>query len=257
MSLIHLLIPTLLIPLLHASATPYLPALEATVRITGGSASGTAFIVATGSTPPHLLVTAAHVFHDIKSESATTVLRSTSPDGHSTRNEISLPIRSDGQPLWQKHPELDIATIPITLPETTAIKPFPLDQIATTQHTTQNKIHVGQGICIPGYPAQLESTPAGWAVLRRGSIASHPLTPLEKHQTFLVDSPSFGGESGAPVVAWVDGSPLVIGIITSMQRQTDKSKTPFEEKTTHTPLTLGIAVQAPYIRQTITSYLEK
>ena len=66
-----------------------------------------------------------------------------------------------------------------------------------------------------------------------------------------MDSSSFGGESGAPVVMWQGERAYVVGIITSMQRQTDKSKMPFEERTVHTPLGLGIAVQSPFVREVI------
>ena len=55
----------------------------------------------------------------------------------------------------------------------------------------------------------------------------------------MVDSSSFGGESGAPVVAWEGGDVLVIGVITSMHRQTDKTKTPLEERISHMPLGVG------------------
>jgi len=110
---------------------------------------------------------------------------------------------------------------------------------------------VGQDICIPCFPAKVEANKAGWPILRRGSIASHPLFPLSSAKTFFVDSASFGGESGAPVAVEVDGKTYVVGLITSMQRQTDKAKMPFEERIVHTPLGLGIAVQSPLLREVI------
>lgn len=234
-------------------------ALRATLRISDGAASGTGFLVTVGEQAGGkcLLVTAAHVFRDMKGEDCSLVFRSADGEGGFVRKEVALGIRKDGKPLWKKHAEMDIAVMAIDLPQGVDCEPFALDQVATVQFAEQGKVRVGQDICIPCFPAKLESNSAGWPILRRGSIASHPLVPLSRAKTYLVDSSSFGGESGAPVVASVDGRALVVGLISAMQRQTDKSTMPFEERTVHTPLGLGIAVQAPFIREVIGEWQEQ
>ena len=240
---------------ISAIAEPYEDALRATVRITNGKAGGTGFIVASGHKgapgKQHLLVTAAHVFREMAGDKCTLIFRASGKDGQFVRKEVVLTIKKDKELLWKQHKDLDVAAIALDLPEGIDIKPFKIDQIATVQFAAEGKVRVGQNICIPCFPANLEANPAGWPVLRKGSIASHPLTPLASAKTFLVDSSSFGGESGAPVVIWQGERAYVVGIITSMQRQTDKSKMPFEERTVHTPLGLGIAVQSPFVREVI------
>jgi len=242
-------------------AEPYEDALRATVRITNGKASGTGFFVVTGdkSDPErqHLLITAAHVLRDMAGDTCTIIFRAQAEGGEFVRKEVALTIQKDKKPLWEQHKELDVAVIAMNLPEGLDIKPFKDSQIAAVRFAEEGKVKVGQNICIPCFPANLEANPAGWPILRRGSIASHPLIPLSGAKTFFVDSFSFGGESGAPVVLWVKDKAYVVGLITSMQRQTDKTKMPFEERTVHTPLGLGIAVQSPFIRQVIEQWQNK
>lgn len=244
-----------------AEAESYVDALRATVRITDGKTSGTGFFVATGDQADpgrrHLLVTAAHVFRDMAGEKCKVIFRAPVKNGGFVRKEVDLEVRKGKELLWKQHKELDVAAIAMKLPEGVDIKPFENSQIAAADFAKEEKVRVGQDICIPCFPAKLEANKAGWPILRRGSIASHPLTPLSSAKTFLVDSSSFGGDSGAPVVVSVDGKAYVIGLIIGMQRQTDKTKMTFEERTVHTPLGLGIAVQSPLVREVIEQWKKK
>ncbi len=182
-----------------------LAALNASFRIAGGESSGTGFAVAMPSADKDVkavvLVTAAHTFAEMKQESCQLVLREKQEDGRYIRKEQTVPIRAGKRPKWRKHPDLDIAVLPITLPEGVAITPFSLDQIADESFLKSDQIQVGQRCFVPCFPAKLEANSAGWPVLRRGSIASYPLHPVAKDKTFLLDYSSFGGDSGAPVVA--------------------------------------------------------
>jgi len=238
-----------------ALAEPYEDALRASVRITNGKISGIGFIVAAGDKADpgrqHLLVTAAHVFRDMAGETCTLVFRAPGKEGGFVRKEVTLAIMKGKESLWKQHKDLDVAAIALKLPEGIDVKPFEASQIASIQFAVEGKVRVGQDICIPCFPAQVEANRTGWPILRRGSIASHPLVPLSKARTFFVDYSSFGGDSGAPVVVEVDGKAHVVGLIIGMQRQTDKTKMSFEERTVHTPLGLGIAVQAPLVREVI------
>jgi hypothetical protein len=237
-------------------------ALRGTFRLTKGSTSGTGFLVSFGDQDEakgkkHVLVTAAHVFDDLKGADCTLILRAPGKNNAIIRKEVSLPIREGKQPLWVKHPDMDVAALPLDVPEGIDVKAFRLEQIADEKWAAERKIRVGQDVCIPCFPAQIEANKAGWPILRKGSIATHPLTPLTSAKTMYVDYSHFGGDSGAPVVLYDGKQPIVVGLVIAMQRQTDKSSTPFEERTVHTPLGLAIAVQSPFIRQTIELLLKK
>lgn len=237
----------------RADTLPVEDALRATVRITKGQVSGTGFFVTggIGAAKRILLVTAAHVFNDMPGASCTLVLRSKTDKGYA-RKEVDLQIRSGDKPLWARHPELDAAAIEVTLPTDCDIKPLPLDAIAN--QADLEKLPAGQDLFIPCFPAKLEANPAGWPILRKGSLASYPLTG---QSTMFVDYSHFGGDSGAPVVMPTKDGPKVVGLVFAMERQTDRTVAPFEERTVHTPLGLAIAVQAHGLRETIEALLKK
>lgn len=243
------------------AAEPAEEALRATVRIASGSRSGTGFLVAVGtkadSQARYALVTAAHVFRDMGGPRCTVVFRAPAGKNDFVRKETGLTILDGQDPLWVQHPQADVAVIAVDPPEGVDVQPFDYRQIADAKFAEDRKVRVGQDVCIPCYPAGLEANSAGWPILRRGSIATHPLTPLSSAKTLFVDYAQFGGDSGAPVVAWVEKEAVVVGLIVAMQRQTDKTSMPFEERTVHTPLHLAIAVQSPLVRQTIDRWRER
>jgi hypothetical protein len=217
--------------------------MSATLRVLVGGQSATAFLVQInpaeeGGSPRLVLVTAGHAFDSPDRLECKLVLRHRQEDGSYERSEFPVALRRDGKALWKKHPDFDVAALPIELPEGAEAAPFSLDQIADEQALTEKKVRVGQDV---------------W---RNGSIASYPLVPVSWAKMLAVDMTVFGGDSGAPVVAVVNDAPLVSGMVIGMHRQTDKSTLPYEEKIIHTPMGVAIAVQAPFIRQTI-DLLEK
>jgi hypothetical protein len=236
------------------AAEPLEDLLSATFRIANTDRSGTCFIVQASDAdekPPRLaLVTAAHVLEQMGDE-AEWIARTELPDGQIGRQPVKLKLREGDKPLWKRHPELDVAALKIDLPQRAAVKPLLLEQVADEQRVKDRQVHVGQEAWIPCYPAKLEANEAGWPVLRRGSIASHPLFPAKSAKTVLLDYTAFGGDSGAPVAVIHDGRPLVVGLVLGMHRQTDRVVSAFEERTTHMPLGLSIVVQASFVRETI------
>jgi hypothetical protein len=239
-------------------------ALTAVCRITNGRSSGTGFLVArpaAGTSQQQapdpnaarscLLITAAHVMEESSDPNYELVLRSAMPDGTWKRTPCSVPVRDGEKPLWKKHPELDVAVLPVVLPLDVTVTPLPLEQIADGDWVASGKLHVGQAVLIPCYPAQLEANEAGWPVVRHGTVASHPLTPVAKVRTMLIDFHTFGGDSGAPVLTQCGDAWQVVGVISSMHRQTDKAVMPLQEVTFHTPLGLSIVVQSALIHDTI------
>jgi hypothetical protein len=244
------------------SAEPLEDLLSATFRIADRDHSGTCFLVEGGAIgAPDVrrvaLVTAAHVFEQMSGADCELILRKATEDGQFARLVVSIPIRDGNRPRWTRHPELDVATLLVDLPEGTAARPIPFDQIADEARIINRTIRVGQETWIPCYPAKLEANAAGWPILRKGSIASYPLAPVKSTKTMLIDYSTFGGDSGAPIAIVVDDRPVVIGITSSMQRQTDRSSLPFEERTMHTPLGLSIVTHAAHLRDTIELMLSR
>ena len=203
--------------------------MAATHRVTDKKTSATAFLVwprqadDAGDKRP-ILVTAAHALEGMPGSTATLVLRAEDGDSTYTRREADIALRNEGKPLWVRHPELDVAAIPVDLPEGTAAKPLRFEQLADASWAGERKLRVGGDVFIPGYPATLEGNDAGWPVLRRGTVATHPLTPVTAAQRMLVNATTFGGDSGAPVVLAGGDEAVVVGIVVGMQRQTDRSK---------------------------------
>lgn len=236
-------------------------ALRATVRIHRAGTSGTGFVVTVGDTggkrPRHVLVSAAHVFDNLKGADCTVVFRARGKDGVFVRKDVTVPMRQNDKPLWVRHPQVDVAVLPLSLPDGVDVQPFAVRQLADANRAAEGKVRVGQDVYIPCFPVQLESNPAGWPILRKGTIASHPLTPLAAARTVYIDYSHFGGDSGAPVVDCSGGEPVVVALVSAMQRQTEKMRLTFEERTIHTPLGLAICVQAPFLRETVDLLLKK
>lgn len=231
-------------------------ALSSTARLVQNGSSGTVFFVelppAAVDQPPRLaLVTAAHVFESSPQNESRLILRRQQDDGSWARIEVPLVIRKEGQPLWTRHPDHDIAALPYTLPEGTAMRTFALADLAEETGPLADLVTVGQETWVPCFPATTEANPAGWPVLRRGSIASYPLRPTSAYPRLTMDISAFGGDSGAPVLIRREGGVAIVGLVLGMHRQTDRVVSPFEERVTHTPLGLSIVAQSPFIREVL------
>ncbi len=230
--------------------------LAATFRLSNNGKSSTAFLVWPKSGEAQggkraILVTAGHALKDTPDAKATLVLRAKNDDSTYCRQEVTIPVRDGKQCLFVCHPDLDIAALPIDLPEATAIEPLRYEQLAAMSFVEEGKLKVASEVFVPGYPATLEGNEVGWSVLRKGIIATHPLVPVQKTPKIMVNAATFGGDSGAPVVL-VDGDrAVVVGIVVGMQRQTDRASMSFQEYVSHMPMALAITLQAPFIRETI------
>lgn len=245
-------------PEVRAGEKAILKALEGTARVYKGQTSGTAFIVSVkdGGKTHSLLVTAAHLFEQIQGKDCTLVLREKSGNTFK-RLEVTVPVLDGEKKRWMRHPDVDVAAMEVELPAGANVTPFGYEKIADAKWAEGATTRAGSDVFVPCFPAKLEANESGWPVLRRGTIASHPLTPLTQAKTMLVDYTHFGGDSGAPVVVCDGDEPLVVGLVIAMQRQTDRTTSPFEERTVHTPLGLAIAVQAPLIRETVEALLRQ
>ena len=235
-----------------------LRALRATVKIRDGHRAGTGFLVDVpaeeGRRGGTLLATAAHVFDGAAGGPMTLSFRAANDAGESVRREAQVPLKEGDRTLWTRHPKADVAVIPLPLPADVDARPFALAEIADTERIESGAVRVGRSVRVACYPAQVESHPAGWPVLRHGSIASHPLLPVSAVATFYVDYSHFGGDSGAAVVIDDDGRPVVAGVVVGMKRQSDRTSSPFEQRTVHTPLDLAVTVHPLLLRETIEAW---
>ncbi|MFM8892478.1 MAG: trypsin-like serine peptidase [Planctomycetia bacterium] len=233
-------------------------AARATVKVRDGHRAGTAFLVDVpveeGRRGGTLLATAAHVFDGTAGGAATLTFRATDESGESVRREVQVPLKEGDRTLWMRHPKADVAVIALALPAGVDARPFTLEEIADTERIESGAVRLGRSVRVACYPAQVEGHPAGWPVLRHGSIASHPLLPVAAVATFYVDYSQFGGDSGAAVVIDDDGKPVVAGVVVGMKRQSDRTSSPFEQRTVHTPLDLAVTVHPLLLRETIEAW---
>ncbi len=240
-----------------SAADNILDVIGATFKIANRTSNATCFVVARPVASDTrgrelILVTAAHVFEKMSGDECRLVLREKRADGTFARTEVPLKIRAEKKPLWVKHPEVDVAALKLALPVGKKISALDLDQIAAESTIRGGGLRAADEVWILCYPAQLEANGAGFPIIRRGTVASFPLMPINRNKTFLVDYSSFGGDSGGPVVAGNHKQrALLVGLVHGQHRETTKTTSPTEERTVHRSLGLGIILHAEFIRQTI------
>jgi hypothetical protein len=194
------------------------------------------------------IVTADHVFDQMGGNSCQLVARSPEKNGAYTRKEFRIEIRQNGKNLWQKHPRHDLAIL--RLPDDVEIASLPVGSLVTEE--ALKKIHSGDSVRLAVFPEQTESNGAGFPILRTGVIASFPLNPAKLHPMFLVDTTTWAGDSGGPVIHASQlapgGHPLVIGFVHGMRNITDtvKESRRIERKTNY-PLNISEVTQAVFV----------
>lgn len=161
-----------------------------------------------------VMVTANHVFNDVKVDAGTVVLRESNGSGQWKPWPIQLQIRKGGLPLWTKHPELDIAVIDLATHVSAAdwkkiqdlndnkkdISTLQTMHLATDEDMLAAGITIGSELNCLGFPKNADSGTAGkFPILRGGKIASYPLLPSREIKRFLFDFEVFPGNSGGPV----------------------------------------------------------
>lgn len=233
-------------------------ALRATVKLSDGQRGSTGFLVsvpnADGAQSRIALVTAAHALAQATGESCTVTFRAQGGEAGSGRRDLRVAIRAGEERLFVRHATADVAVIGVVPPADADFEPFARGDIADAARIEAGLVRAGRRTWVACYPAQVEGHPAGWPVLRHGSIASHPLLPVAAVPTFFIDYSHFGGDSGAAAVVDVDGTAIVAGVIVGMKRQTDRTVSPFEERTMHTPLDLAVTVHPLLVAETIDAW---
>ncbi len=196
----------------------------ATYKLQGDGSTATGLAIEHGGAL--YLVTAEHVFAQMKGRRFTLVSRTENDDGTYGRDEIKVALRGDGgEALWEKHPREDLALL--KLPDSVAVGALPSTCLAT-EEAIAGGVHVGDAVRAAVFPEQSEANGAGFPLLRGGSIASFPLAPVRPHPMFLVHTTTWPGDSGGPVMHAArrapGGGPLVIGLVRGMRSITDKEK---------------------------------
>ena len=214
---------------------------------------GTAFLIEAprpDGTPRTVLVTAHHVLDGMGLRDARVGWRSEMPGGGWRFAPDPLRIRdTEGDPVWTKHPERDIAVMEISAPPVFARAAIPLGWLASGEDLDSWQVGPGDELLTLGFPRGYSSNTAGFPILRTGRIASWPLTPVESFPVFLLDFPVFPGNSGGPVF-WTPAArklpgtvqpdhPFIAGVLTSEVRPSDE------------PLGIGVVAHAVYVREAI------
>jgi hypothetical protein len=232
--------------------------LRATVKLADRQRGSTGFLVAVpdiGDGPPRIaLVTAAHALTGVAGESCTAVFRAKAGGDGFERREVTIRVRDGEKRLFTRHPTADVAVIGVVPPPDADWQPFARGDIADVPRIETGIVRAGRRVWVACYPAQVAAHPAGWPILRHGTIASHPLLPVAAVPTFFLDYSHFGGDSGSAAVIDVEGTPVIAGVVVGMQRQTDRTVSPFEERTMHTPLDLAVTVHPLLVAETIDAW---
>lgn len=212
------------------------------------TASGTVVCFKAGEEEHCAVLTAQHVFSKMRGDSCLLVSRVAREDGMFGRKEIQIAIRRGGRQLWLNHPKLDLALLP--LPKHVQVESLPSDCIAKPD--AMEGVHVGDAVRLSVFPERAESNDAGFPILRGGSIASFPLVPVKPHPIFMIDTTSWTGDSGGPVMHSTSrspsGGPMVIGIVRGMRSVTDTTReSRFVERRSRYPLGISEAIQASLV----------
>jgi len=152
----------------------------------------------------YVLVTAKHVFEDIKGEWAVVMLRRRNPSGDAVPFPFRLKIRDKEKDLFTTHLTADVAVIDVALPNDAIIVQrgsliTNVNWLATDEFLTGLDIHPGDELLCLGYPLGLAANDGGYPILRGGKIASYPVIPLKKAKRILFDFQVQPGNSGGPV----------------------------------------------------------
>lgn len=214
---------------------------------------GTAFLIDAprpDGTPRTVLVTAAHVLEGMPSAQARIGWRVPTGDGAWRFDPAPLRIREDdGDPLWTRHPDRDVAVMEVRAPGAFAQAAIPLGWLAGPFALDAWQVGPGDELMTLGYPHGYSANTSGFPILRTGRVASWPLTPIRAFPTFLLDFAVFPGNSGGPVF-WTPAArklpgtvqpehPFVAGVLVQEMRVRDET------------VGIGIVAHAEYVREAI------
>jgi hypothetical protein len=152
----------------------------------------------------YVLVTAKHVFEDIRGDTAILLLRKRNLVGDPVPFPFPISIRDKGKNLYTGNLDADVAVIDVALPKDSIVVQLGpeitnINWLATDEFLKDIKIHPGDELSCLGFPLGLAGSDADYPVLRSGKIASYPIIPLKKARRIAYDFHVEAGNSGGPV----------------------------------------------------------
>jgi len=225
----------------------------ATYKLANESSTATCLVVSReGEKGARYIVTANHVLAQMRGDSCNLISRTAQKNETYKRDKIQVTIRRDGEDLWEKHPDYDLAVL--RLPDSVEVNTLPFDSLASEAELKE--MHTGDTVHLAVFPEKTEANGAGFPILRMGTIASYPIMPIKQHSRFLVDTTTWGGDSGGPVVHKSlrsrNGGPLVLGIVLAQKNITDTEReSRFVERKTNYPLGISEVLHAVFARDLI------
>ena len=210
-----------------------------------------------------VLVTAAHIFEQMKGDEATIYLRRKQNGDIFLKIPWKIKIRQDSDALWVKNKSgIDVAVMYVRLPKDIDVQLLPTTMFANDKILTNFEIHPGDEMCCLGFPFGTEANKAGFPILRSGRVASFPLVPTQKYESFLLDFQVFKGNSGGPVYFvesnrnYAGGTHIgkiqfIAGLVSKEFNITETIKSLYETKQQIHPLALAVIIHASHILETI------
>ena len=215
---------------------------------------GTGFLIEAprpDGSPRTVLVTASHVFQKMPFANARIGYRVQAKDGSWSYAPQDLKIRDgEGEPLWTKNPDRDIAAITVSAPPEFAKAAIPLNWLAQTDTFDKYQIGPGDEMMALGFPRGLAANGAGFPILRAGRVASYPLSPPAAFPTFLLDFTVFPGNSGGPVFM-AQGARRRPGAKEAEEVQFIAGILTQQVELNNDRLAIGIVTHASFVRDTV------
>ena len=246
--------------------------MRSTYKLEGGGSIGTGFVllvpVDSNARPNEkgvfrrTLITAAHVLEGMPGETATIHLRKLVGAKY-VRYPFQFPLRAGTNALWRRHPDADVAALPLGLPDGVDIEALPSTWLLADDGVVEERgMRPGENVYALGFPLGAEANDVGFPILRSGAIASYPLTPFREQKVFLFDFKVFRGNSGGPVFTYANRHHTddpnktvdycyIVGLVSGEKMVTENVTSLYETRQEQHPLSVAVVVNASMITETI------
>lgn len=238
--------------------------LWATVKIIAPGSTATGFLVKAPRGEQLVLVTAHHVFAAMKADECSVLLHTRDASGNLAKNPQKIPVRKDGQPLWTKHPNVDVAVMPVPFTADQNLAVLPWEVLATGEELAKMELQPGDLVRSVGYPHgnMFKGNDLEFGIVRLGCLATFPFPPSEQASTFLLDTNTFEGDSGGPVYVWRlpsapglsredGGQEKIIGLIVAQHFVDEQFTLIYQSGKFRHRMGLAIVVPSTLIRETV------
>lgn len=238
--------------------------IEATIlleqtALDGRKIFGTGWLVDMSSTGLRktALVTAFHVYDQMSATEVKLNWRRKDENGNWHLEPQQQKIRGkNGEPLWHKHQEFDIAVMFINVPNGARKSSIPFSWLADEDALNAYEVGPADELLALGYPQGISANKIGFPILRSGKVASYPITPISKFPTFLMDFAVFAGNSGGPVYM-SERLRKRIGANDTHEAHFVMGLLAQQVETSVMRLEIGIVIHAKYIRDALLQLAQK